>query len=51
MKKPGYLVWINDDQFWHTTLLAAQKRTRVARTHGKDTVIVGFCIQPYLVEG
>jgi hypothetical protein len=50
MKKTGYLVWVNDDQFWHATLGSAQKRSRLAKTRGNDTLIVGFQIQPFLVE-
>ncbi len=50
MKKTGYLVWVNDDQFWHPTLGSAQKRSRRAKMTGNDTLIVGFQIQPFLVE-
>jgi hypothetical protein len=50
MKKTGYLVWVNDDQFWHSTLGSAQKRSRLAQMRGSDTLIVGFQIQPFLAE-
>jgi hypothetical protein len=50
MKKTGYLVWVNDDQFWHSTLGSAQKRSRLAKMRGNDSLIVGFQIQPFLVE-
>ena len=50
MKKTGYLVWVNDDQFWHSALGPAQKRSRLAKKKGNDTLIVGFQIQPFLVE-
>jgi len=50
MKKQGYLVWVNDSQFWHTTLAAAQKRSRLAEGRGKDTLIVGFEMCPYVVK-
>ena len=49
MKKTGYLVWVNDDQFWHSTLGSAQKRSRLAKMRGNDTLIVGFQVQPFLV--
>jgi len=50
MNKQGYLVWVNDSQFWHATLAAAQKRSRLAEGKGKDTLIVGFEVYPYLVR-
>jgi len=49
MKKLGYLVWVNDTQFWHASLGAAQKRSRHAEGRGKDTLIIGFEIIPYVV--
>ena len=51
MKKQSYLVWVNDDQFWHSTLAAAQKRSRLAEGRGKDTLIIGFEVRPYVVRG
>ena len=46
MKKTGYLVWVNDDQFWHSTLGSAQKRSRLAKLRGNDSLIVGFQSNP-----
>ncbi|HEY3197375.1 MAG TPA: hypothetical protein VGJ57_05140 [Nitrospirales bacterium] len=51
MNKQGYLVWVNDNQFWHSSLAAAQKRSRLAEGRGKDTLIVGFELCPYVVRG
>jgi hypothetical protein len=51
MKKTGYLVWVNDDQFWHSTLEAARKQSKRAEIRGNDTIIVAFEIRPYLVSG
>jgi hypothetical protein len=50
MKKTGFLVWINDEQFWHTTLSSAQKRADRAARGGDDTLIVGFEIRPYIIN-
>jgi hypothetical protein len=51
MKKTGYLVWVNDDQFWYSTLEAARKQSKRAEIRGNDTLIVAFEIRRYLVRG
>jgi hypothetical protein len=51
MNKQGYLVWVNDNQFWHSSLAAARKRSRLAEGRGKDTLIIGFELCPYVVGG
>lgn len=39
MRHTGYLVWINDDQYWHRTMRRAHARVRLGKLSGKDTVI------------
>jgi hypothetical protein len=39
MNHGGYIVWVNDEHYWHPTLESAQRRLNSARLHGKDTFI------------
>ena len=39
MRHTGYLAWINDEQYWHRTLRAAQARVVFAQESGKDTLV------------
>jgi hypothetical protein len=39
MRRKGYLVWINDDQYWHRTMRGAQARVRLGQLSGKDAFI------------
>jgi hypothetical protein len=48
--KTGYLVWVNDEQFWHADLKAAQRRANRAERSGHDTLIVAFEVHPYIVD-
>jgi hypothetical protein len=37
MHRRGYLVWGNDDQYWHRTFRVAQRRVVLAQAQGKHT--------------
>jgi hypothetical protein len=39
MHHTGYLVWINDQQYWHRTMQGAHARVRLAQLSGKDAFI------------
>jgi hypothetical protein len=39
MKRTGYIVWVNDRQYWHRSLATAQQRADDARRSRKDVVI------------
>ena len=39
MKRTGYIVWVNDRQYWHRSLATAQQRADDARKSRKDVVI------------
>jgi hypothetical protein len=39
MKRSGYIVWVNDRQYWHRSLATAQQRADDARKSRKDVVI------------
>lgn len=39
MHHAGYLVWVNDDQYWHRTLRGAQARAMLGQRGGNDTLV------------
>ena len=39
MKTSGYVVWVNDQSFWHRTQEGAQKRVFHAELRGHDVFI------------
>ncbi len=39
MHHTGYLVWINDEQYWHRTMRNAHARVRLGQRSGQDVVI------------
>lgn len=39
MHHTGYLVWINDEQYWHRTMQRAHARVRLGQRSGQDVVI------------
>jgi len=39
MKRTGYIVWVNDRQYWHRSLATAQQRADDARKCRKDVLI------------
>jgi hypothetical protein len=39
MKRSGYIVWVNDRQYWHRSLATAQQRADDARKSRKDVLI------------
>jgi hypothetical protein len=38
----GYLVWVNDEQYWHRTVREAQARAMLVQRGGKDTFVRGL---------
>ena len=37
MHHTGYVVWIDDEQYWHLTMEGAKARVRAGQLSGKDT--------------
>ena len=39
MRRTGYLVWVNDEQYWHRTRRGAQARAKLGQRGGNDTLV------------
>lgn len=39
MHHTGYVVWVNDEVYWHRRFRAAQARVVLAQFSGKDTLL------------
>lgn len=39
MHHTGYVVWVNDEVYWHRSFRAAQARVVLAQFSGKDTLL------------
>jgi hypothetical protein len=48
MKRTGYIVWVNDRQYWHRSLATAQQRADDARKSRKD-VVIGNLMSRYII--
>ena len=48
MKRTGYIVWVNDHQYWHRSLATAQQRADDARKSRKD-VVIGNLTSRYII--